>query len=91
MTMIPQPVYNTYEPLFPDEIRQLRAYVAEHRIGQGVFDVITGGSSAATKTQRPADIVRPYADVGATWWIEGDMGVDTVQKCLDRVRQSPPS
>jgi hypothetical protein len=87
--VIPQK-YNSYEPLTPDEIRQLRAYVAEHRNGQGAFDIVTGGSSAGKKSQRSADIVRPYVDAGATWWIEGDMAADTVQKCFDRVRKGPP-
>jgi hypothetical protein len=86
--VIPQK-YNSYDPLSPDEIRQLCAYVAEHRIGQSGFDIIAGGSSDK-KTQGPADIVRPYADAGATWWIEGDMAADTVQKCFDRVRNGPP-
>lgn len=87
--VIPQK-YNSYDPLSPDEIRQLRAYVAEHRAGQGAFDIITGGSSAGKKAQRSADMVRPYVDAGATWWIEGDMAADTVQKCFDRVRKGPP-
>jgi Luciferase-like monooxygenase len=87
--VIPQK-FNSYDPLSPHEIRQLCAYVAERRIGQGAFDVIAGGSSAAKKTQRSADIVRPHADAGATWWIEGDMAADTVQKCFDRVREGPP-
>jgi hypothetical protein len=87
--VIPQK-YNSYDPLSPDEIRQLRAYVAEHRTGQGVFDIITGGSSVGKKSQRSGDIVRPYVDAGATWWIEGDMAADTVQKCFDRVRKGPP-
>jgi hypothetical protein len=87
--VIPQK-YNSYQPLTPDEIRELRAYVTEHRKGQGSFDVITGGSSVGKKTQRSGDIVRPYVDAGATWWIEGDMAADTVQKCFDRVRKGPP-
>ena len=87
--VIPQK-YNGMDPMSPDEIRQLRAYVAEHRAVHGAFDIIAGGSSAAKKNARPADIVRPYADAGATWWIEGDMTADTVQKCFDRVRQAPP-
>jgi hypothetical protein len=87
--VIPQK-YNSSDPLTPDEIRELRAYVVEHRNGQDAFDIITGGSSAEKKTQRPADIVRPYVDAGATWWIEGDMAADTVQKCFNRVRKGPP-
>ena len=83
------------EPLSPDDIRQLCAYVAENRNGQGTFDVITGGSSmtskgAGKKGKRPAEIVRPFAEAGATWWIEGDMEANTVAKCFDRVRQGPP-
>jgi alkanesulfonate monooxygenase SsuD/methylene tetrahydromethanopterin reductase-like flavin-dependent oxidoreductase (luciferase family) len=87
--VIPQK-YKGYEHLTPDEIRQLRAYVAAHRSAPGDFDIVASGSSAAKKTQRPADIVRPYAEAGATWWVEGDMAADTVEKCFARVRQGPP-
>ncbi len=73
----------------PPALNSRRAYVAEHRTGHGPFDIITGGSSTAKKS-RPADVVRPYVDTGATWWIEGDMAADTVQKCFDRVREGPP-
>ena len=87
--VIPQK-FGGSDPMSPDDIRQLAAYVAEHRTGQGTFDIIAGGSSAASKTQRPAEIVRPYAEAGATWWMEGDYTAYTVQKCFDRVRQGPP-
>jgi hypothetical protein len=86
--VIPQK-FNSYDPLSPDDIRQLCAYVAEHRTAQGPFDIIAGGSTAPN-LQGAADMVRPYADAGATWWIEGDMAADTVQKILERVRQGPP-
>lgn len=87
--VIPQK-YKGYEHLTPDQIRQLRAYVAEHRSSPSEFDIVASGSSPAKKTQRPADIVRPYEEAGATWWVEGDMAADTVQKCFARVRQGPP-
>lgn len=86
--VIPQK-FNSYDQLSADEIRQLRAYVDEHRAGRGGFDIIAGGSSA-TSSERPEDIVRPYAEAGATWWIEGDMAADTVHKCFARVRKGPP-
>ena len=88
--VIPQK-FGGHEAMSPGDIRELCAYVAEHRTAQGPFDVIASGSSAAKKTKRPAEIVRPYADAGSTWWIEGDMVADKVQKCFDRVRQGPPA
>ena len=86
--VVPQK-YNSYEPLSPEDIRMLRAYVAERRSAQGPFDIITGGPSVG-KGKSPAEIVRPYAEAGATWWIEGDMAADSVGKCFERVRQGPP-
>lgn len=86
--IVPQK-YNSYDPLSPDEIRQLRTYVAEHRSARRPFDIIAGGPSVV-ENKRPAEVVRPYLDAGATWWIEGDMAADTVKKCFDRVRKGPP-
>jgi len=88
--VIPQR-YKGYEPLTPDEIRQLRDYVAEHRKGLAGFDIVTSGSSVEKKTKRPGDIVRPFAEAGATWWVEVDIAADKVRKCLDRVKQGPPA
>jgi hypothetical protein len=86
--IIPQK-YNSYEPFSPDDIRELCAYIAEHRSAKTPFDIIAGGSSVV-ENKRPAEIVRPFADAGATWWIEGDMAEDKVEKCFDRVRKGPP-
>ncbi|MBV8206917.1 MAG: LLM class flavin-dependent oxidoreductase [Acidobacteria bacterium] len=79
--------YKSYGPLAPDEIRRLRDYVAEHRPGLNSFDIITGGSTSKGK----GNVVKPYSDAGATWWVESDMSAGTVQKCFDRVRAGPPA
>ena len=35
------------------------------------YDVVAEGSTAADDA-RAADVVRPWAEAGATWWIDAD-------------------
>ena len=55
--------------LTPDDLRALRAYVAEHR-GPEPYDIVYEGESPGDDPGRAAATVLPYADAGATWWIE---------------------
>jgi len=70
-------------PLSAEEIRKVKDYVAEHRADQNQFEIIASGSTSGKTAKRPAEIVRPFIDAGATWWIEGDPK-------LDRIRKGPP-
>ena len=72
----------------PDDLRELVAYVKEHREGDGPFDVTQWGMS--TDSQDTA-MPQAYADAGATWWVESCLpwGV-TLDDARERVRKGPP-
>jgi len=93
--MLPSVVSGTPEGLSdftPDVLREIVAWVNEHREGNEPFEfviegVTPGDDAAATRAQ-----LQPWADAGATWWIEsmweGDVTFDDLKL---RVEQGPPN
>jgi alkanesulfonate monooxygenase SsuD/methylene tetrahydromethanopterin reductase-like flavin-dependent oxidoreductase (luciferase family) len=79
------------QDITPDDIREMASYVAERRALATPFDIIMEGETPGDDLARAAEIVRPFAEAGATWWNESRwnaMGdVDTVR---ERIRQGPP-
>ncbi|MEU4361218.1 hypothetical protein [Promicromonospora sp. NPDC023987] len=78
-------------PPTPDEVRQVAAYVATHRVAGGPFDVVVGGS---TTPQLAADVVVPLVEAGATWWDERGLyespDLHSLGPVLRRVEAGPP-
>ncbi len=56
-------------PLPPDEVRALIIYIRSHRITDVPFDLVCSGETTADSV-RAREIVAPYAEAGATWWLE---------------------
>jgi alkanesulfonate monooxygenase SsuD/methylene tetrahydromethanopterin reductase-like flavin-dependent oxidoreductase (luciferase family) len=58
------------EYLTTTEVRDIVAYVQQHRTSDAPFDVVIAGHT--TGQNRPADraLVEPYAAAGVTWWLE---------------------
>ena len=54
----------------PDDIRAMREYVEENREAAGDYDIVWEGMTPGGDPARAAETVRPYAEAGATWWIE---------------------
>jgi alkanesulfonate monooxygenase SsuD/methylene tetrahydromethanopterin reductase-like flavin-dependent oxidoreductase (luciferase family) len=76
----------------PSEIREVARYVArelepEHR--EWPFEIVAQGKTPPNATRALA-VVRPYADAGATWWIEGDWDTPTVDSVRRRIEAGPP-
>jgi alkanesulfonate monooxygenase SsuD/methylene tetrahydromethanopterin reductase-like flavin-dependent oxidoreductase (luciferase family) len=82
--------------LKPEHIREITAYIREHRESEEPFDVThigrTPGDDPASLRSEATAIVAPYADAGVTWWLEriGDRQ-DTLEQARPRVRQGPPA
>jgi hypothetical protein len=57
--------------LTPDGIREIVAYVTEHRTNDAPFDVTMVGGTPGDDIEKAAEIVAPYAEAGLTWWQEG--------------------
>jgi hypothetical protein len=89
-------------PLTPEDWAVARGMIADHRVKEGNFDLVQYGVTPGDDPSAGAEIVAPYQEVGATWWIEGispfDYGFglrdawteEIVEKLESRVRQGPP-
>jgi alkanesulfonate monooxygenase SsuD/methylene tetrahydromethanopterin reductase-like flavin-dependent oxidoreductase (luciferase family) len=77
--------------LTPDDVREIIAYVKEHRESDAPFDVVSGGLTPGDDPARATEIVAPYAEAGLTWWHEGipDLRV-SFDAVRTRIRQGPP-
>jgi alkanesulfonate monooxygenase SsuD/methylene tetrahydromethanopterin reductase-like flavin-dependent oxidoreductase (luciferase family) len=79
----------------PDDIRAMRAFVEANRTETTPFDIIVEGETLGDDREAGAAIVRPWADAGATWWIETmwTVPLDTpagLQAVRQRIQQRPP-
>lgn len=77
-----------------DELRAMKAYIDEHREGEGTFDIVTEGETPGDRPDEAAAIIRPLAEAGLTWWLENVWDTPRSTAGLEgmrrRVRQGPP-
>jgi alkanesulfonate monooxygenase SsuD/methylene tetrahydromethanopterin reductase-like flavin-dependent oxidoreductase (luciferase family) len=73
--------------LTPEDLKEIMAYVKEHRASPEPFEVAVSGNTPPDR-EEGAKIVRPYADAGATWWIE--LSQENLPEMQERVRSGPP-
>jgi alkanesulfonate monooxygenase SsuD/methylene tetrahydromethanopterin reductase-like flavin-dependent oxidoreductase (luciferase family) len=76
----------------PSEIRAIAEYVARERAPKQrdqPFEIVAQGKTQPD-VARAKTAVRPYADAGATWWIEGDWDSPTVDSVRQRIDAGPP-
>lgn len=75
----------------PADIGEMKRFIDEQRSETTPFDIIWEGRTPGEDRVKAAEIVRPWAEAGATWWIEAmwtaPNGPDDVRR---RVRQGPP-
>jgi hypothetical protein len=80
--------------ILPDDIREMAAFVRANRADTTPFDIIIEGETPGDDPQQAASIVRPLADAGATWWIEGKWSAsrdaEGLQTIRERILQGPP-
>jgi alkanesulfonate monooxygenase SsuD/methylene tetrahydromethanopterin reductase-like flavin-dependent oxidoreductase (luciferase family) len=75
----------------PETIREIKEYVGENREEDGAFDIVWEGQTPGEDPGRAASIVRPFAQAGATWWIESPWAPPNEPEDLRvRIRQGPP-
>lgn len=73
----------------PDDLRNMKEFVDARRSETTPFDVVIEGITPGDDERRAAEIVRPWLDAGATWWIESRWE-DTDDVVLTRLKQGPP-
>ncbi len=79
----------------PTDVREMKAFIDAQRAQTTPFDIVLEGETPGDDRARAAAIVRPYAEAGATWWLEpvwklfyaapGDLGI-----LRARIQQGPP-
>jgi alkanesulfonate monooxygenase SsuD/methylene tetrahydromethanopterin reductase-like flavin-dependent oxidoreductase (luciferase family) len=74
-----------------ETIGEIKEYVEENRDETTPFDIVWEGQTPGEDQGRAASIVRPYAEAGATWWIESPWMPPNEPKDLRvRIKQGPP-
>lgn len=76
----------TGKPLAPAETREIVAYMHTYRENTDPFEVVVSGETPADP-RKGTEIVQPYREAGATWWIEAR---EFFEECRERIRQGPP-
>lgn len=84
----------------PDDIREMMAYIQEHRTIDTPFDVVVSGGTPGDRPAEAAAAVAPYIDAGATWWFESidpwgygwrEEGPWPLEAMRERVLAGPPT
>ena len=67
------------------------AYITQRRSLKTPFDIIWEGETPADDPEKARSLVRPWAEAGATWWMESRWGNPTrLDESWARIRQGPP-
>lgn len=90
--IIPMDAEDAFEPVVPEMLREITAWIREHREVDSPFDVVVEGVTDGADVAETRDRVAPLAEAGATWWIESRWSPeDTPEVLMERIRQGPPS
>jgi alkanesulfonate monooxygenase SsuD/methylene tetrahydromethanopterin reductase-like flavin-dependent oxidoreductase (luciferase family) len=76
--------------LTPQEIRDLLAYIGEHRTSEGPFQVVFGGRTPGKEPEAELAQVAAYAEAGVTWWVENFDWNNPLPQVQERICQGPP-
>src|SRR5260221_3717405 len=86
------PLKQAYQLMQPEDIREMLSYIRQFRTIDEPFDVLASGNTSGTELQEDLDLIRPYAEAGATWWQESFAGSDSLEleAVRTRIQQGPP-
>jgi hypothetical protein len=86
--VIPQK-YRSMDRITPAEVQAIKQFIDEQRPQTTPFDIIAGGQTPGDDPKQATKSVRPFAEAGATWWLESapTFSVDEVRT---RLKQGPP-
>ncbi len=79
----------TNQPITPQEVRAIIDYLNTYREETTPFDVAVNGVTFGS-TRQDAEIVEPFLEAGATWWIEYEASRETFDEYRERIRRGPP-
>jgi hypothetical protein len=67
----------------------MKQFIDERREQETPFDIIVGGKTPVGNRKRAISTVHPFAEAGATWWLESSMYFSG-DKLRARIKQGPP-
>jgi hypothetical protein len=79
-----------FEKVTPEHIREMREYIRKNRTINSPFDIIIEGETPGNDPLSAESIIKPYADAGATWWIESNWTEPDLNQIKARVKEGPP-
>jgi hypothetical protein len=81
----------SFADVTPGDLRAMKAYIEERRTATTPFDIIYEGRIPGDELAQAAEIIRPYAEAGATWWMEAMWEApNTPSDVRKRIQQGPP-
>jgi alkanesulfonate monooxygenase SsuD/methylene tetrahydromethanopterin reductase-like flavin-dependent oxidoreductase (luciferase family) len=81
----------THGEMTPDDLAAMRGYIEAHRTEETPFDIVWEGRTPGDDPKQAAAMVRPWAEAGATWWMEAMWEAPNSPEHLrERIRQGPP-
>jgi alkanesulfonate monooxygenase SsuD/methylene tetrahydromethanopterin reductase-like flavin-dependent oxidoreductase (luciferase family) len=81
----------SFADVTPDDLRAMKTYIDERRKATTPFDIVYEGRTPGDDPAGAAEIVRPYAEAGATWWMEAMWEApNTPSDVRKRIQQGPP-
>jgi len=82
--------------LSPNQLRDMLSYINERREGDSPFDVVCMGATPGDRPEEDARTIAPYAEAGATWWVENTIperfvrGRSALEQMRERIWKGPP-
>jgi len=81
----------TLAEITPEDIREMKSFIDDQRTATTPFDIIWEGRTPGENLEQAAAIVRPWADAGATWWMEAMwLAPNEPDDVRARIKQGPP-
>lgn len=84
------PETRAIEDMTPARLRQIAEFAADQRAADQPYDIIWEGQTPGADPAQAAEIVYPWAQAGATWWIEALWGAEDPAAVLERIQHGPP-
>ncbi len=78
-----------FENVLPADLREVKAYIEANRTLTTPFDYVAEGATKGMSLQQAQDAVGPWAEAGATWFIDGLWNMDEAE-VLAHIRRGPP-
>ena len=78
----------------PLELPDIVKGISERRDDSSPFDIVVEGTTSTSDRDRAVEKVRPWAEAGATWYLEARWGVkegaDAIEQFQRRIAAGPP-